>query len=105
MTSCEQAIACYNEGQTDLDRDGDGVLDRDEIDQCRNPANAASTPTNPSADIDEDGDEDSADVSAFVSVLLGTSPFASHAMRSDMNCDGLTDGRDVTAFVRGYLTP
>lgn len=94
-----------SETRIGIDRDGDGFLDRDEIDQCSNPANAASTPTNIGADIDEDGDEDSADVSAFVSVLLGTSPFASHATRSDMNCDGLTDGRDVTAFVRGYLTP
>ncbi|MBZ0321059.1 MAG: excalibur calcium-binding domain-containing protein [Anaerolineae bacterium] len=25
MTSCEQAFACFNEGQVDLDRDGDGI--------------------------------------------------------------------------------
>ncbi|MEK6644125.1 MAG: hypothetical protein AABZ08_09465 [Planctomycetota bacterium] len=94
-----------SETRIGINRDGDAFLDRDEIDQCSNPANAASTPTNIGADIDDDGDEDPDDVDAFVAVLLGVSPYSAHTTRSDMNCDGFTDGRDVGGFLRGWLLP
>ncbi|MFQ5501845.1 MAG: hypothetical protein ACE5EQ_06035, partial [Phycisphaerae bacterium] len=88
-----------------VDRDLDGFFDRDEIDACSNPANAASIPGAPGVDIDGDLDEDFDDVTAFVAVLLDPALNPAHATRSDMNCDTVVDGGDVQLFVDAFLTP
>ncbi len=88
-----------------IDRDRDGFFDRDELDLCSDPANAASVPGSPLADIDGDGDEDETDITLFVGVLTGDNANPEHATRSDFNCDGQRDGRDIRPFLAGYLTP
>ena len=62
-------------------------------------------PGNPGADIDANGIEDAADVSAFVAVLLGAPLDVNHVSKCDLNCDGAEDGRDVQPFVSRFLSP
>jgi DNA-binding beta-propeller fold protein YncE len=88
-----------------IDRDEDGFFDRDELDACSDPANAASVPGDPSVDIDADGDEDFTDVDAFVAVLLGAPQDVNHAPRCDLNCDGAENGVDVQPFIAAFLSP
>jgi len=88
-----------------IDRDEDGIFDRDELDACSDPANAASVPGDPSTDIDADGIEDFTDVDAFVAVLLGAPQEVNHAPRCDLNCDGVENGLDVQPFVNAFLSP
>lgn len=51
----------------------------------------------PLGDVDGDCDIDLNDVAALCDVLLGVD--LTHAVRADINGDGLTDGRDIQAFV------
>jgi len=53
-----------------------------------------------SADVNGDSIVDLLDVSALVATLLGD---PTHLARSDFNCDGLVDGRDVQPFVDLFL--
>jgi DNA-binding beta-propeller fold protein YncE len=94
-----------SETRIGIDRDSDGFLDRDELDACSDPANAASVPGNPSVDIDADGDEDMADVDVFVGALLGVNVNFDHVARSDLNCDGTDNGLDIVPFAHAFLTP
>ncbi|MFQ5425423.1 MAG: hypothetical protein ACE5F9_15770, partial [Phycisphaerae bacterium] len=98
-------VSAGSEIRIGIDRDRDGFLDRDELEACSDPANAASVPGSPSADIDGDGDEDTADVAAFVAVLLGTPPHPAFVARSDLNCDALADGADIQPFIAGFVGP
>ncbi|MBE7507582.1 MAG: hypothetical protein HS101_15035 [Planctomycetia bacterium] len=50
-------------------------------------------------DIDGDEVADTADITPFVGVLLGTNSDACHRNRADVNLDGMTDGLDVQPFV------
>jgi hypothetical protein len=84
-----------SETRIGIDRDADGFFDRDEIDQCSDPADASSTPGNPSTDIDGDQDEDFADLSAFVAVLIDEPFSPPHVARCDLNCDDIANGLDV----------
>ncbi len=54
-------------------------------------------------DIDADGDLDDVDQALFISVLIGDESDAAYVARSDLNGDGLPDGRDVPAFVSARL--
>jgi hypothetical protein len=94
-----------SETRIGLDRDADGYFDRDELDNCSNPANASSIPGAIGADIDDDGDQDDFDVAAFVSVLLGHDANPMHVARSDQNCDGSLNGRDISGMVASFLVP
>lgn len=60
---------------------------------------------NSRGDIDADGDVDDVDVSLFVGVLLGNPLDPDHVGRSDLNDDGLADGRDIALFTFYYLNP
>ena len=51
------------------------------------------------ADIDSNGSLNSADITAFVGVLLGTNTDILQTERSDQNCDGIADGLDIQPFV------
>ena len=55
------------------------------------------------ADINGDGDLDLVDVELFVGVLIGTNPDLTHAARSDLNGDGVADGRDIADFVESMI--
>ncbi|HKQ48150.1 MAG TPA: hypothetical protein VJZ71_08790 [Phycisphaerae bacterium] len=94
-----------SETRIGIDRDDDGFYDREELDACSDPANAASVPGDPSVDIDSDGDEDFTDVAAFVAVLLGSPQDVNHTPRCDLNCDGAENGLDIHPFVDAFLTP
>ena len=88
--------------RTGIDRDEDGYYDRDELDACSNPNDAASIPGAIGADIDGNGLVDVNDVNTFASVLLGTDLNSTHIARSDENCDGKADGMDIAGFVRAF---
>ncbi|MBI5765017.1 MAG: hypothetical protein HZA51_15990 [Planctomycetes bacterium] len=55
-------------------------------------------------DINGDGLIDSADLSIFVSVLLGNSVNPAHITASDLNHDGLTNGDDVNRFIAAFVS-
>ncbi|MCA9255424.1 MAG: hypothetical protein KDA33_07285 [Phycisphaerales bacterium] len=55
-------------------------------------------------DIDADGDVDLVDRDLFSAVLAGIDLDISRTTRSDINGDGLVDGRDVDAFVQALLS-
>ncbi|RIK65885.1 MAG: hypothetical protein DCC65_11425 [Planctomycetota bacterium] len=88
-----------SETRIGIDRDLDGHFDRDELDQCGDPANAASTPGNIGVDIDQDFDEDLDDVSAFTAALVGMPMSPAHLVRSDLNCDEAVNGLDIQPMV------
>lgn len=94
-----------SETRIGIDRDLDGFFDRTEIEACSNPASALSVPGNIGVDIDEDFDEDPDDVAAFSAAVIGVPASPAHLIRSDMNCDGVVNGRDIQPFVDAYLTP
>lgn len=54
-------------------------------------------------DIDDNGVVNAADVGLFVQVLLGLDTNAAHVARSDLNGDGVPNGRDVQPFVSHLL--
>ncbi|MFO0972861.1 MAG: hypothetical protein U1A27_05400 [Phycisphaerae bacterium] len=91
--------------RTGIDRDEDGYFDRDELDLCANPADAASIPGAIGADIDANGVVDSSDITDFVAVLTGHPINPAHIPRCDMNCDQHEDGRDVQGFVQSLFGP
>lgn len=88
-----------------IDRDEDGYFDRDEVELCSNPADPLSVPGSPGTDIDADGDEDDADILAFVDALLGRAAAPHHTIRSDLNCDGEANAMDLAVFVNARLAP
>lgn len=57
------------------------------------------------ADIDNNGVVDALDVDAFVAVLLGMPLDPGHVTRSDLNFDGVADGRDIPLEVACLLAP
>lgn len=60
-----------------VDRDADGVFDRDEVDNASDPADAASLPTTfCRADFDGNGTLDASDLSAFTSAHSAANPRA-----------------------------
>src|SRR5262249_1314764 len=54
-------------------------------------------------DINADGVVNSADLSMFISVLLGTDNDPAHRARSDLNADGLADGADIQGFIAAIM--
>ncbi len=81
-----------------IDRDTDGFLDRDELDACANPADAASTPNNVviAGDFDVDADVDIHDFSGFLDCYVGPGGAASLTCRCafDFDQDGDVDWHD-----------
>lgn len=57
------------------------------------------------ADINGDDVIDTADITAFVGVLLGTNTNPCDVQKSDVNNSGDADGLDVQAFVNAFLNP
>ncbi len=62
-----------SEHRIGVDRDQDGFFDRDELDACSDPANAAITPPSVAgtADFDRDGDIDLGDYAPFAACITG----------------------------------
>lgn len=58
---------------------------------------------NPAGDIDGNGLVNVTDADLFVAVLLGNNSNTQQVDRSDLNHDGLEDGRDVSPFVAALL--
>ena len=56
-----------------------------------------------SGDIDDDGDVDADDLTAFTAVLVGEPVEDSHPARCDINGDGKVDGRDIAPFIELLL--
>jgi hypothetical protein len=81
-----------------IDRDEDGYLDRDEIDNCGDPANPLVIPV-ALGDMDNDGSVTVDDVAGFVTVLLDPAIDQFEAARADINCDGSPDGLDIPGFI------
>lgn len=54
-------------------------------------------------DLDDNDDVDAADLVLFIDVLLDVSANPVHVNRSDADCSGETDGRDIRAFVEIML--
>jgi len=94
-----------SETRIGIDRDEDGYFDRDELDQCSDPADADSIPGFPNVDITNDGVVDMADVEAFVATVLESPLDPNHPARCDLNCDLTANGLDVQPFVNGFLSP
>lgn len=55
-------------------------------------------------DIDDNGTIDAVDAGIFVNVLLGADTDEAHIERSDVNCSGTVDGRDVAEMVAHLLS-
>ena len=80
-----------------IDRDEDGFFDRDEIDQCSNPADSNSIP-NPNlflGDVNGDGVVNLLDVEPFVNALSN----GIYIENADVNCDGAVNLLDVQPFI------
>lgn len=54
-------------------------------------------------DLDDNDDVNAADLVLFIDVLLGVDSNATHVERSDANCSGAADGRDIAEFVEIML--
>ncbi len=81
-----------------IDRDSDGYFDRDEIDNCGDPANASIVPVM-RGDLNADGNRNAADIPPMVAALLSpTSATPQQLCAADMNHDGALDGRDIATF-------
>lgn len=57
------------------------------------------------ADIDRDGDADSADDSLFVSILIAGNPTSDQLAACDLNGDGRADGADLRHYLRARVNP
>lgn len=93
-----------------IDRDMDGFLDRDEIDNCGDPANPAVGPNGRiRGDSNYDGRVDNFDIDAFVLALIDPVeyaleyPRASLLCNNDMNSDGVVDNFDIDPFIGALL--
>ncbi|MDA1007566.1 MAG: hypothetical protein O2800_00990 [Planctomycetota bacterium] len=83
--------------RTALDRDGDGFYDRDEVDQCADPADPTSTPATGGGcpDVDGNGAVDGLDLALLLSNWGGSAA-------ADFDCSGTVDGSDLTALLGGW---
>jgi len=92
-----------------IDRDEDGFLDRDELDACANPADAASTPNNVviTGNADGDADIDKVDFHWFAECDSGPNLPTSNSCRCtfDFDRDGDVDLLDFSAFQLLYTGP
>jgi len=82
-----------------IDRDADGSFDRDELENCGDPANGAILAV-ARGDVNIDGARNAADLGVFVSILL--SPDGATAQQrcaADTNRDGTLDGLDIEPFI------
>lgn len=88
-----------------VDRDLDGYFDRDELDVCANPADAASTPLTGSVlvgDIDNNGVVNLGDLTVLLAQYgkcVGDPGFLPQA---DLNGSGCVDLGDLTMFLANY---
>lgn len=86
-----------------IDRDADSYFDRDELDACSDPANAASVPgSGPTGDLDDDGAVGISDLAILLShygTLSGAGP-----EDGDLNGDGDVDLADLAELLGQYGT-
>lgn len=104
------AVPAGTQTRIGIDRDDDGWFDRDELDACSDPANAASTPDNAAvdADADHDGAVTLADYAALTGCLGGPTVGAPGGVclcEFDLDGDGDVDLRDAAAFQTMFDTP
>jgi hypothetical protein len=85
-----------------IDRDSDGFFDRDEIDECADPADAASTPPNTqvTGDVNNDNVTDLGDLTILLS-NFGTLSGATFG-QGDLTGDGAVDLNDLTILLSGF---
>lgn len=86
-----------------IDRDLDGYFDRDELDNCSDPADPASVPTL-RGDVNADGVVNLDDIDPFVTGLTHPELDPYEPLRADLNCDDQADGLDIQKFVARLLT-
>src|SRR5262249_36100366 len=89
-----------------IDRDGDRSFDRDELDQCGDPADANAGPGHfRPADSNCDGAVNNFDIDAFVLALTNRSAYeqgyaaCNFLCNNDINHDGLVNNFDIDPFV------
>ena len=56
-------------------------------------------------DPNMDGQVSTFDVAVFVDVLTGLDTTLGHVWGSDLDCDGITDARDIESFIDAILNP
>ncbi|MGE0480704.1 MAG: hypothetical protein AB7Q17_09555 [Phycisphaerae bacterium] len=98
-----------SETRIGVDRDLDGYFDRDELDECSDPADAASIPGGPGVtqvgDANCDGLVNNFDIDAFVLALTGgqtawEAAFScNYLCANDANGDGVVNNFDIDPFV------
>jgi hypothetical protein len=92
-----------------VDRDLDTFRDRDELDACSDPADAASTPNNVmiTGDEDLDGDVDLTDYQFLYTCLLGPDVSVTQACGCafDFDADGDVDMNDADSFGIEFTGP
>lgn len=93
-----------------IDRDMDGYYDRDELDNCGDPANPAVGPNGRiRGDVNYDGRVDNFDIDVFVLALIDPVaysfeyPHASLLCNVDMNLDGVVDNFDIDPFIGALI--
>src|SRR6185436_16363771 len=112
VNSADVALVTANQGLTpaawaDGDFNGDKVVDAADLAI----ANANLGFAGPACggvvcgDIDGNGTRNSADITAFASVLVGNDVDAAHVGRSDVDGSGAANGLDAQPFVNCFLAP
>jgi len=95
------AVVLGTQRRIAIDRDVDGALDRDELDNGADPANPASRPGVCTADIDRNGVVNSTDVSEFINTWF--SDQGDGGLRSDFNHDNVSNSTDVSDMINAFF--
>lgn len=95
------AVVVGTQRRIAIDRDVDGILDRDELDAGADPANPASRPGLCTADVDRNGVINSTDVSEFINIWF--SDQTDGGLRADFNHDNVSNSTDVSDLINAFF--
>lgn len=102
-------VPSQSKNRIGIDRDADGFYDRDELDDCSDPANAASTPNNVviTGDFDDDGFITLQDYQSVHTCLSGPQSAVGQACHcgADFDGDGDLDLSDAIDFINNFTGP